>query len=434
MNAIIKRMDDKLVKEPMQNFIKQKAKELKKLNPADVKLGKDMRQELRKATSEWIQKNQNFSSTDLKSAQDYLADKDIRSFIREKSELSYSKAANIFAGDDTLKNNYLKHLKENEARNAIKNEGFFTNAYKFLSRDKTYDPKSTAESFIRKVDKIENNKPWYSSLNPFNRIDLLDRKIFNKDKISAMNDAAQRRALKDRLSQDLSGLSGKKLEKENKKREIFRDQLRDLAIKNGKADSLFEKTAIKAADLHSKQGGDLKDLHAKEIKEEVANLSTKDALEGRKIFGNIADSEIVNKSNEALTKLKNGVDDAISKNSTFVPQNFEVQFGASITAALLQQSDIGLKGSINNIVLGVPDIKDGEKLDPTVKNMLKINQNQVDAKIKMTELEIKLKEHELTKITDENLKLKLEKEIKDLKSEAKDYEREYTKIDNIIKN
>ena len=114
---------------------------------------------------------------------------------------------------------------------------------------------------------------------------------------------------------------------------------------------------------------------------------------------------------------------AVAKEASgLVATDFKVDFGASISDALLKAPDLGLKAS--NPLLGVPDPTSGKIVDKAVVNALSMEGNQLSGKRKMENLNKRMKEFELSKATDPAQKAALEREIAEIDNKIQVYERD----------
>jgi hypothetical protein len=231
-------------------------------------------------------------------------------------------------------------------------------------------------------------------------------------------------------------------------------------MKTADGKALFEKAA-QLADIKLKQGlgGDFKAAHNREIQnfmqrqlEASKRMSNEDAIAERGRLTALSrmsgvstggiDGSILTRmeqQNASLTATVNGFDtidanniDAAKAASGLVADKFEVQFGQSITDALLQQSDIGLKGSIGDITLGVAPSQPG-KMDESALNGMRMNKIQCDAKLKMEKMNLKIKKFELDKLQKKVDPTDAEKvEIQKLASAVSEGEREVGKYESEV--
>jgi type IV secretory pathway VirB6-like protein len=122
--AVAKRLDKKLVQQPMKAFMKKEAQNIRN----NTKLyGKEMRAELHKRTENWANKNLHVGATGAKKGLLTMEKNNILSvnnFINKQSQLSAKDAAKKFAGDADAQSKYLSNLNKNIAeRKQDKEEG-----------------------------------------------------------------------------------------------------------------------------------------------------------------------------------------------------------------------------------------------------------------------------------------------------------------------
>ncbi len=161
--SILKRLDEKLVQEPLKNFLKDTAKKLKASE--NVPLGNQMQESLKEAAKSWA--NKNLSGGEA-SVEKHL--KDMNSFIKKQANFTTSEAAKVFGDSIEGQNRYLQYLKENEfikkqKADQAKKGIFGGEAYKvgeaftkLYSRDHKLNPEVAREVFLRKIDKQEAKK------------------------------------------------------------------------------------------------------------------------------------------------------------------------------------------------------------------------------------------------------------------------------------
>ncbi len=116
--TIADRLDKKLVQDPLKSFIKTQAKQLKKLDPSQIPLGKDMTRQLEEDARRWASSNLAGGSSSIDS---HLSN--MNKFIRHEGKLTSKQAAKRFGDDDNLTNKYLQHLKDRQFEKKGKKEG-----------------------------------------------------------------------------------------------------------------------------------------------------------------------------------------------------------------------------------------------------------------------------------------------------------------------
>ncbi len=111
MKTTLKRLDEKLVKEPLKNFLKEEAKKMKSADPDKILFGEKAEKHLRDAAENWASSNLVGGSDAIK---DYLGSRSIKNFMREEAELTLDEAAKKFSSNKEKQNEYLKYLKDNK--------------------------------------------------------------------------------------------------------------------------------------------------------------------------------------------------------------------------------------------------------------------------------------------------------------------------------
>ena len=231
--AIQARFEQKMVQQPLKDFLKAEAQKLKNQDPDKIPLGKDMRNQLRANAMAWADKNLVGGSSAVekylgKEGRDAgkaggsafaVAARDINNVLKSSAELSTAEAAKRFAGSPSLQNKFLQHLQEKEFKRNLRNSeaqspisslpeaktalGRTANAMRTsvdvaanvlgkkvpnlasraldgVMRTEDRNPKMAQQSFLRNV---RNEERWDSGsaaqkalvLNPFNRSNTLDR-------------------------------------------------------------------------------------------------------------------------------------------------------------------------------------------------------------------------------------------------------------------
>ena len=340
--AIQARFDQKLVQQPLKDFLKAEAKKLKNQDPNNIPLGKDMRDQLRKNAMVWAEKNLSGGSSAVekylgKEGRDAgkaggsafaVAARDINNVLKSSAELSTAEAAKRFAGSPALQNKFLQNLQEREFRRNLRNEkaqsptnalpkanttlGKAANAMRTavdvtanvlgkkvpnlasraldgVIRTEARNPKMAQQSFLRNV---RNEERWDSEsiaqkalvLNPLNRSNTLDRAMNmfggKASSLSQRTDEARKAALVNFLKGDTKS---EKDIKDFKRREFFQSKLRENATKD------LAKNVAQIQKLE-KRGKDEKAKEAKErmLQQARSGIEVKDgkitAKDGKTLF------------------------------------------------------------------------------------------------------------------------------------------------------
>jgi type IV secretory pathway VirB6-like protein len=237
---IQKRLDAKLIDEPLQKAIKDIAKELKKADSGDIKLGKDMSDEINKRTRDWADKNLSGGSGAIK---DKLTG--LKSLVEKEGALSSSEAAKKFAGDQENQNRYLQHLKGEQFKH--KGDGTASKMWHGIKGDTENNPKRTQQNFSPKLRKEEdgilswremNDTPGHRARGRNDEIEA-DRKAVRTFLTEGSSDAEKAKASNhynsELASLDKSTSAFRKMEKERdgefdkigEKRSFFKQELKD---------------------------------------------------------------------------------------------------------------------------------------------------------------------------------------------------------------
>ncbi|MES2677523.1 MAG: type IV secretion system protein [Pseudomonadota bacterium] len=223
--ALLKRLDQKLVVEPLKKAIVDEIKKIKKNSAAkDIPLDRDeMRNAVKAKIEAWAKLN---SSLDPSKFTDLLEKDSFKSLIRREGALTSSEAAKAFAGDAQAQDRYLQHLQQEQVTRQLKAEKSrnkwykdFANAVKRGARGiqgkAAYNPADTRKNFLSKLSYEEREKERKSlgaiddltsaavkkiNQGRFNR--LINRKKVAEDARVAQKDALQKYFEGDGLKKD----------------------------------------------------------------------------------------------------------------------------------------------------------------------------------------------------------------------------------------
>lgn len=237
MTSVLARLDYKLVKEPLKEFIKKEAENQK--NAASPLIGDALKKELRDKANAWAENN---LSGGKKAIEKHLGK--MEDLIKKQSRMTTSESAKAFAGDKEGQNKYLQHLKDNEFKNqqkmakrqekmAKKKGKFGETAYRIgdaayrigsfvssvVNRNESNNPTKQREIFLRKVEKNERKAEVvkkYANMNRFQKAnplnislknlwdratgDLVFGRWFERNKVNKFNKETDDRVLRDILS------------------------------------------------------------------------------------------------------------------------------------------------------------------------------------------------------------------------------------------
>lgn len=185
--TIGKRLDQKLVNEPLKKFLKDEAKKLKGMDPEKIPLGRDMERHMQEAANKWAEKNLAGGSSSIEG---HL--KDLKGFIKEKGALSNAEAAKKFAGNEELKSKFLQYKQEQALEKGKKPD---SGTGKEFMRQAGYEEKRS-NGFLDAIG-IHTGKGW----NPLARVGLIDRlgNRLGNDKLKKATDEAMAKAAADYL-------------------------------------------------------------------------------------------------------------------------------------------------------------------------------------------------------------------------------------------
>ena len=461
--TINKRLDTKLVKEPLKTFLKDKAKEIKKGNPSKIPLGKDMEERLKAEARSWADKSLSGGANAING---HL--KDMKGLIHKKSKLSDSDAAKKFAGNDDMKNKFLQY----------KQERAFEKGKKASDR--------TGKNFMRKVGYEENrSNNWLDAvgfntgkgLNPLNRIGWMDKLMkrgsLNEKTRAAMENVAanylknggaedDKARLKMAHAAKVSGAEGsfyarqldKKLAKDLKdvdaKEVMFRTALIDKINKDISLKTEAEKEAMRAKAL-----SDVDDMKKKQL----AALAQQGLTHVQNNGGIAAATQgLTNFDGDSLLEAQArakalGVLDADgvgSSKATASTSNSPVEFGiAKLSDAIgLQQSDFGLQQANFGLEVGNPFLVASEQknaVNQTLLDMRSAMKSSAEFAAKSKSYDLQVKEGEVTKLefelkaADPDKKAAIEArinaakaDVSSLSREVKDAERQVQTLESDI--
>lgn len=126
LESIKQRLDDKLINQPLMNFIKSESAKLK--SEADPKIGRELRSQLETRINDWADKNLSGGAAavkDLLNNPNRIVDgvsfsgvgfNNMKQFIRSQTEYTAAEAAKAFASKPEKQQEYLQHLKDNQFR------------------------------------------------------------------------------------------------------------------------------------------------------------------------------------------------------------------------------------------------------------------------------------------------------------------------------
>lgn len=492
-SKILNRIDQKMVQQPLKQYLKERAKELKKLDPAEIPLGKEMTRQLKKDARSWADKNlaQGSSAIDK-----HLHN--MKNLIKNEGTLTTRQAAKRFGDDDGLRNKYLQHLKQNKLEKHGDKAADLENskkAKKFLQ-----------ESHDRKVgvwDRLTGNKIAISALGlqkdvalrkmandaehkmlrnyltqGQTRQDMLQSDAYYKNKIKQNSDSPNKQRLlaakQEKVNQDI--LNKREFHKEGLQAQIKKQMEGSMRGKNEEQITAMREKAM--ADLEKMQ-----QTHKVKVDELTGNENWKDIMnknggresykdglidiDGDSLFEAKArakalgcfEADAVGSSNSELTQKTNELEQAqkafdeayeasqkaktqeemdaaaqAMEKSSVLLQEVSLNFGASINDALLQQADVSIGGG--DISIGGPQ-NVNKNVDQAAVANFEFNKNQVHAKMKMKKFEKAQKLFEISNLekteNPDHAKINsLKNEVSNIESEISSEERKVSTIDEQI--
>jgi type IV secretory pathway VirB6-like protein len=467
LKTIGDRLDQKLIHEPLRDFIKTEAQKMR--NGPDPLIGKDARKALKTKIDEWAEKNLvggKDSITEIMKDRGRVVDgvswggvglRNMKEFIRNQTELSSAEAAKSFANNPEKQKQYLQYLEEakfdkNKPRadmtqrawsktfNTVSNAAYdkvsgVISAVKPLdsmfSKDTIHDPKRAQESFLRKVSNEETKKgtvadymrrktgSWLkydqgSALNPLN----LSK---SKRAIEQNVKEGERAGLVNYLSKGLADREKKRVdEKYDEKRAQAPNHAAKQKIESKREQKLSvtkEKREFfkkRLTDVAIKTAGKNSDKIARDL-EKIRKLEADNRAKSRQQVLNMASSAFKENFSDPLT--------------------LAIQRSKDNSSAIARNQDRIAKLEEENRKKSTPEIL--EKIAKEQESLLKGQRDQVKYDKDLGALQEKA-ETEKTRLKTENEKLKKEKEnnvteIVKLKTDVKSLEDVIKEIEDLKK-
>lgn len=444
MKNISQRLDKKLLHDPLKKFISEEAKRRKYKSASEVNLGKQGREDLKTAANNWAKNNLYGGAENM--VDKYLSSKSGESLLKSKSQLSTSEAAKIFARDEKGKNRYLQYLMDKDAENRAKQERskkhLFSNlsnklnrAYHKIARDVSdANSRQMQKKFLRKSWQKQNEKSWWQ------RSRFMNSKAVKEDRINSQKSIL--------FSNIRTGHNV----------EYSQNRLLELAAKEVSNSDLFAQRKVVINDINSSRGAEMMYSMAKlaNINAKLSGSNPQDeyrsitsgfikyspdnrAIDVQLAISNMDKDRLESQIEKYDTINRSNINEA-EKAYGLIKNSFEVQFGQSITDALLKEPDLGLKPG--NVALGVA-VDEGQESNQSVLNALRVNKNQLSVRLKMdkmkkkitdfklSELELKQKSSSLTNSESEQLRA-LQTESDELDRDIKSFESEVARLDGDI--
>lgn len=484
---IEKRLDKKLVEEPLRKYLKDQAKKLKKMESDKIPLGREMTRQLEADARKWAEKNLVSGEAGIER---HL--RNMKQFMRDQGDLSAKKAAKRFSDDKNLRNNYLQELRN---RQFDKDKGDHRRA-RFAAKGAT--------DFMDKV--ADHRKSWYN----LNRGILTQGSQHKEARDAAYNANLQylSKGGTQREKEQLNDYYDKKLErakelriKEGKETKQERDlekkrkkKLAEIDRKREYYKASLEHDIRQRAEMQKRQNSDKIGEMRKKAAAEVKRLKAAQERKTRELIGNENWKKIANK-NGGLEAYRDGFVDIDGKTlyeaqalerALYTKDEWEAQrderagdgvgLGAAPILDLqneaakldaeLKEFDQGIDelekkfeenkddfdvslfpnmpeskfgGNLDDVLgvqAGDAGVTTGDKavmVDQGMLNACEMSKSYAQSKQKMKDFECKVKEYELSKMADDDpMKSRLQSEVADLKHEVDKLDKEAKTLDGQI--
>ncbi len=449
-------MDQKLVKEPLRDFLKQEAKNMRNMGDKTPIGQADIAAHLASKASAWAQEK--LSPTSAERVKGYLGEKGIKDLMTNHGSMTAAEAAKAFANNTDKQNEFRAHLAGRQAEEKLNYDKAkrgpislasrgLSNIKHALTNSPHHNPGRMQGKFERELDRKKNLKPLSDKEHKIRtdnaRIEGMRSQLQNQktpqDLKSAKNNTERKQMIKDdkreaqkqdfflkklrdnaKSAKDTRGL-GKQMydlvtavrngDKDNVRRtgnaqSGRKKLLEDLATSDGK--NLSEKA--EALSLFNKRLG----IKVKDPQLELLEIRRKAGENDKEIAEKFAEKMLAHELAASLLKdgdasrkadliKQAGIDaeKAFLTNGTLlekktamglVATSFEITFGASISDALMKESKIGLEAG--SILLDAAKNKDGV-VDEKVVAALEVNSHQADSQLKMVKLDKQIKQLEI---------------------------------------
>jgi type IV secretory pathway VirB6-like protein len=303
--SILKRLDQKLVRDPMKKMFKEEERKIKAGDPKDIPIGKSaMMEAVRANVEQRMLDRMNFTGEDGKGeAKKRIAAqmKRLRSNLDSASKMDTTEAAKLFADDPEMRHKYLEHLKDSEFQRRQRSEdsiqrfrdvhdpkkgkydfldgvgsfgGMVGNALSnlghHLRRDVENNPRMAQENFTRKSEKEkekrEKTRTWGGFFNPLNRFNALDKAMHYRSISTKTNEE-----IKKSMTSQLAASTSKD---DLRKRAFFQKKMSEIAVADFKKKSPILGNVGKSLErsLQSMRKKDARDtISAKDLRDLTAD-------------------------------------------------------------------------------------------------------------------------------------------------------------------
>ncbi|MBU6140040.1 MAG: type IV secretion system protein [Proteobacteria bacterium] len=281
-------LDEKLIRDPLRNFLKEETKRMKKMPADQIPIGEaDVSDYLKRKADEWTKKN--LSQSSAKRASEIMREKGIRELMRNQGTLNAKEAKEAFAGNKALEDKFRADLANRQFAEKQKGD----NAWK--------NPVSVG------LKRLLKNAYRRSVGDPFHNPGMV-LKSFEKGRLDS--DTGNLGAMRSYLREsgapiDTTGMnasSRRAAERQNERNQFFKDQLRKSASEYagshpdhakraellgvfGRDDgrTIFEKAvALDQLNKHNGFGGESAQTRLAKMMDNRANLLAREAKKGDK--------------------------------------------------------------------------------------------------------------------------------------------------------
>ena len=481
-------MDQKLVKEPLRDFLKQEAKDMKNMGDQTPIGQAAIATHLGNKASEWAQKN--LSATSAEKVNGYLGEKGIKDLMTSHGSMTAAQAAKAFAFAPSKQNEFRAHLAGRQAEEStigLSLGRLLSNTYHGAINSPHRNPGRMQRSFERELDRKENPKSLFSSSGISQSSDIFNNTYKAKtheSRMEAMRSQLQNQKTPQDLNSAKNNTERKRMIKENEreaqKQDFFLKKLRDnaksakdtrglgkqmydlvTAVRNGDKDNV--RRTGNATSERNKLLKDLATSDGKTLSEKAAELSKFNERLGIKFIKD-PQLELI----EMQRKAKN--DSELSKE--FAEKMLAHELAASLLkdgdasrkADLIKQAGIDAEKALNgnplekktamglvatsleiefganisdalikeskigleagSILLDAAKNKDGV-VDEKVVAALEVNKHQSDSQLKMVKLDKQIKQMEIEQAT----KDKNYNELSRLNDEMKELDKSFSSIE-----
>lgn len=292
---IMAALDKQLIHKPVQDYIKEHAKELKASNahasPDQVLLGKALQDRLVADAKEHFKGNasalkyiDNAVAGKGSTREEKIAGKNLQSAVSKNAELKPAQAARLFAGKPELQNKYIQHLQDQEFKRHSKNEeahnkpwnipGAYQWTKNIASRGvdglarvtgtnlESRNPKTAQDTFQRNLKNKERSGDLLNKalLNPFNRSNTLDKATSLASYMTKKATGIDYKTLNQRSDEAQRIAARRSLEDQtdDAKRAFLQNRLQELAVKDlakevGKINKLERKGKMSEAKIKKEE-------------------------------------------------------------------------------------------------------------------------------------------------------------------------------------